>query len=285
MRNEPLSVVILTFNEEANIEECLKSVRGWADRIFIIDSYSTDKTLEIAKKYTHDIYQNEFLGYSQQRNWALKNLPFPGEWVFVLDADEWPTQGLKSEIGLLLSCPPTDVNGYYIKRRMIFMGRWIKYGGYYPIWLLRLFRHPYAFCEERNVVEHYLVRGKTARLNNDIIHEDRKGITFWVEKHNRYASLHALDLQRESSTDQLNISLLGEQAERKRYLWNTLWRRLPPLLRPFAYFFCRYFLMLGFLDGKEGVIYHFLHGLWYPFLIDVKYLELKRKGQYPGIQT
>lgn len=277
MRTEPLSVVILTFNEEANIEGCLKSVHGYANRIFIVDSYSTDKTLEIAKQYTNDVYQNEFLGYSKQRNWALKNLPFPGEWIFVLDADERLTQELKDEIDVILSRPPSDVSGYYVKRRFIFMGRWIKYGGYYPVWLLRFFRYPDAFCEEREMSEHYFVRGGTARLNSDFIHEDRKGISSWIEKHNRYASLGALDLQKVSSTGKRNVSLLGEQVERKRYLWKTIWRRLPLLFRPFAYFFFRYFLMLGFLDGKEGAIYHFLHGLWYPFLIDVKYIELEIK--------
>lgn len=279
MRMEPLSVVILTFNEEANIEGCLKSIHGYANRIFIVDSYSTDKTLEIAKQYTNDVYQNKFIGYSQQRNWALRNLPFPGEWTFILDADERLTQELKDEIDVILSGPPSDVTGYYVKRRFIFMGRWIKHGGYYPVWFLRFFRYPHAFCEEREVSEHYFVKGETARLNGDFIHEDRKGISSWIEKHNRYASLYALDLQKAPSTGKPNISLFGEQAERKRYLWNILWRRLPPLLRPFAYFFYRYFLMLGFLDCKEGAIYHFLHGLWYMFLIDVKYLELQRKSR------
>lgn len=145
----PLSVIVLTYNEEKNIEDCLKSVYGWADEIFIVDSYLTDKTLELAKKYTDKVYQSKFEGYPKQRNWALDNLPFSNEWIFFLDADERPSDELKKELKEVLNKVPLYIEGFYIKRRFIFMERWIKHGGYYPTWLLRIFRHRAARCSER----------------------------------------------------------------------------------------------------------------------------------------
>src|SRR4030043_1957706 len=166
----PLSVIILTYNEEKNIEDCFKSVYNWAAEIFIVDSFSTDITLDIAKKYTDKIYQNKFESYSKQRNWALDNLIFSNDWVFFLDADEKPSDELKNEIKNILPKVQSEINGFYIKRRFIFMGRWIKHGGYYPTWLLRLFKYKAARCQERKVDEHFIVRGKTMRLKHDIIH-------------------------------------------------------------------------------------------------------------------
>lgn len=271
-----LAVIILTYNEEANIAQALDSVSGWANEIFILDSQSTDRTLEIAGLYGCHIEQNKFENYAKQRNHALDHLPITSEWVLFLDADEWMLDALKQEISTRIDNSP-DENGFYLNRRLIWMGRWIK-RGYYPTWTLRLFRHGKGRCEDRAVNEHLIVEGKTGKLHNDYIHEDRKGVTDWIAKHNGYATREALELLNKRTApgyQEINASLFGNMVQRKRWLRYRVWNNLPPLLRPFFYFFYRYFIAGGFLDGKEAFNYHFLQALWFPMLVDIKYLEMK----------
>jgi glycosyltransferase involved in cell wall biosynthesis len=275
-----IAVIILTYNEEANIAQALNSVTGWADEIFILDSLSTDYTLEIARQYGCYIAQNKFESYAKQRNYALDQLPIRSEWVIFLDADEWLPDALKQEISNLIASSPGE-NGFYMNRRLIWMGRWIR-RGYYPSWILRLFRHGKGRCEDRAVNEHLIVEGKTGQLHNDFIHEDRKGVTEWIAKHNGYATREAQELLNSRSApgyQEIEARMFGSQAERKRWLRYNFWNRLPPLIRPFFYFSYRYVLRGGFLDGRAAFIFHFLQGLWYPVLIDVKYLELLVKRE------
>ena len=159
------------------------------------------------------------------------------------------------------------------------MGKWIR-RGYYPTWILRLFRHGQAHCEDRAINEHIIVKGKTGQLRHDFMHEDRKGISAWIAKHNEYAMREALELFNKRSAEgyqEIDARLFGTQAQRKRWLRYKVWNRLPPLIRPFFYFFYRYVLTGGFLDGRAAFVYHFLQGLWYLFLTDVYYLELLTK--------
>ena len=277
-----VTVIILTFNEEIHIARAINNVKGWCKEIFILDSGSTDRTVEIAKSLGAKVFYRKFDNYANQRNYAIKELPIETEWVLFLDADEYLTEELKREIEEVL--PRTDKDGFYIKRRFYFMGRWIRYGGYYPTWLLRLFRKEKGFVK-REVNEHVEVKGKVGFLKNDLIDENLKGVGIWIEKHNRYATFEALELlkyekrKKQGKKDEF-AKLWGTQAQRKRWLREYIWNPLmPPLIRPFLYFFYRYCLKLGFLDGKEGFIFHFLHALWFPFLIDVKYLELKLKNK------
>lgn len=272
--NSDLTVIILTYNEEANIAQALDSVCGWAKQVFILDSLSTDQTVKIAEDYDCKIFQNPFENYAKQRNHALEQLPIDTEWVFFLDADEWIPDDLKEEISQIIASNP-DENGFYIKRRFIWMGQWIR-RGYYPTFILRLFRKGKARCEERAVNEHLIVDGETGSLKCDFIHEDRKGVTDWIAKHNRFSTFEALELFKSYEKKELiEIRFWGTQAERKRWLRFRVWNRLPPLIRPFIYFFYRYIVSGGFLDGYSAFTYHFLQGLWYRFLIDVKYMELK----------
>ena len=275
-----VAIVILTYNEEANIAQALDSVAGWANEIFVLDSLSTDRTLEIAGRYDCQIAQNEFENFAKQRNYALANLPISSEWVLFLDADEWLPMDLKREISALLATSPAE-NGFYVKWRLIWMGKWIR-RGYYPCWILRLLRFGKVSCEDRSVNEHLIVEGATGRLRNDIMHEDRKGVTDWIAKHNRYATLEALELLNTRSASgyrEIDARLFGTQAQRKRWLRYKVWNHLPSLIRPLLYFFYRYILMGGFLDGRVALAYHFLQALWFPMLIDVKYLEfMARQG-------
>ncbi len=270
-----LAVIILTYNEEANIAQALASLAGWADQVLILDSFSSDRTLEIARQFDCPIETNGFENFSKQRNYALDHLPIQCEWVFFLDADEWLPDALKHEISALIASSPAE-NGFYVNRRLIWMGKWIR-RGYYPTWILRLFRFGKGRCEDRTVNEHLIVDGIMGRLRNDLMHEDHKGISEWIAKHNGYTTLEALELlniRGAPEHGEMNARLFGTQAEFKRWLRSRVWNRLPPLIRPLLYFFYRFVLVGGFLDGRKAFAYHFLQALWYPMLIDIKYLEL-----------
>jgi len=273
------AVVILTRDEELNLPRALDSVAGWADEIHVLDSFSGDRTVEIARSYGARVEQHAFEDYSRQRNYALEKLPIRAEWILFLDADEQMTPELKAEISARLESAPAE-NGFYLNRRFIWMGRWIR-RGYYPTWILRLFRRGKGRCEERAVNEHLVVEGATARLANDFNHEDLRGVSHWIAKHDDYARREARELLKNaeagSGAGEIPARFFGDQAERKRWLRRRVWNNLPPLIRPFIYFFYRYVLCGGFLDGREAFIYHFLQALWYPLLIDVHYLELRRK--------
>ncbi len=265
MSKLPVSVIILTYNEEIHIERLLKNISDWTDEVFVVDSFSTDKTLEIAKKYSAKIFQHKFENQAQQFNWALDNLDIKNDWILRLDADEYLTDELKKEIADTLRNTKlyenTKVNGFYMKRRVHFMGRWIKRGDYYPTWILRLFRKGKARSEQREMDEHIvLLEGKTEQLKNDFIDDNKKDLTFWIEKHNNYSLREAADV------------LAGNYGRG----WKKYYYRLPLFFRACLYFCYRYFFRFGFLDGKEGLIFHFLHAFWYRFLVDAKIYEKKK---------
>ncbi len=248
----------------------------WAKEVHVLDSFSTDDTVNIALSRACIVTQHEFVDFSKQRNYAIENLPIGSTWILFLDADERLTTELKAEISEMVRSEPVE-NGFYLNRRLIWMGKWIR-RGYYPTWILRMMRVGKGRCEDRSVNEHLIVEGKVGYLRNDFIHDDHKGIHDWIEKHNIYASREAAELmtrKEAANEEQIPISFRGAQAERKRWLRLRIWNRLPPLVRPFLYFLYRYFFMGGFLDGSRAFIFHFLQGLWFPLLIDIKYLELR----------
>lgn len=277
-----LSVIILTYNEEKNLDDCLKSVNRWAKDIFIVDSFSTDKTQKIARNYTDKIYQHPFENQSRQLNWALENLPIETEWVMRLDADEKVTDQLKDELTLKLSAFDNDITGLYVNRKVFFMGRWIKHGGFYPTWLLRIWRKGKAYCEDRWLNEHIkLTEGKVTFLQNHIIDENKKNLHWWIGKHNNYSTRYTVDLLNAKHNFQTNLikpKLFGTQEQRKVWLKEKVYVNSPLFVRPFLYFAYRYFLKFGFLDGIEGLIWHFLQGLWYMFLVDAKIYEIHKKA-------
>jgi len=275
-----VAIVILTFNEEANIAQALNSVKDWASELFVLDSFSQDRTVDIARAYGCHVVQNKFENYAKQRNFSIDYLPIKSEWVFFLDADEWLSDELKNEISSVISKFPIE-NGYYIKRRLVWMGRWIK-RGYYPSWQLRLFRNGKGRCEDRSVNEHFKVEGLVGHLKNDFTDENRKDIFDWIVKHNNYAIGEAHELFKKkykSNSQEIDLNILGGQAQRRRWIRYKIWNNLPLFIRPFIYFFYRYVLLGGFLDGRQAFAFHFLQALWYPMLIDVMYFEMLVKNK------
>lgn len=271
-----LSVIILTFNEEKNIAGCLDDLKGFAEEIFIVDSYSTDRTLEIASLYTDKIYQHPFETQARQFNWALDNLPVSGDWIMRIDADERVPRILREEIEKTLPIMPPDITGLYIKRRFYFLGRWIKHGDYYPAWILRLWRKGKARSEEQILNEHImLLEGKWKRLKNDFIDHNQKNLSFWIEKHNNYSVRYAKELINYKyflgkNPQFIYPSLFGSYIQRKKWIKYKVYNRFPIFIRSAVYFVYCYFFRLGFLDGLEGLIFHFLHSFWYHFLIDAR---------------
>jgi len=275
----PLSIIILTYNEEKNITQCLDNVLGWAQRVIVVDSMSSDRTLEIANQMGADAYTHAFKDYADQRNWALQNCDVKTEWVLFLDADEALSDDLKNLIEQKLPGVDSFIDGIEVKRRFYWMGRWIKYGAMYPVWLLRLARTEKAHWDARSVNEHMVVEGAVERWETDILHIDCKGVHDWIEKHNQHATLEARELFQNIHQRKQDdfVDFNGSGAQKKRWIRQKIWNRLPIFIRPFLYFFYRYIIRLGFLDGGPGLIYHYLHAFWYRFLIDVKYVELRRK--------
>lgn len=277
-----LAVVVPTYNEEPNLDACLASVRDWAGSVFVVDSGSTDCTLEIATRHGAVIVSHPFQTHARQWRWALENLALQQEWVLALDADQRVSAELRAELERLFAeeqgrLDATD--GFYVKRRQVFRGRWIRHGGYYPKYLLKLFRRSCVQINLDDLVDHHFsVTGRVGKLRGDLVEENRKenDISFWIEKHNRYATLVAIEeLERKHGRHSERASPLGGPDERIAWL-KGIWSHLPLYVRPFLYFGYRYFLRLGFLDGKEGLIFHFLHALWFRLLVDIKRDELER---------
>lgn len=280
----PITAVILTFNEELNLEPCLQSLSGWTNAIWVVDSGSTDRTFEIARRYGAVFIEHPFESHVKQWKWALQQLPASEDWILALDADQRIMPELQSELAALFgSRKSPEVDGLYINRRHIFRGRWIKHGGCYPKYLLKLFRRDKVTFDEMDLVDHHFyITGATAKLKHDLIEENSKeyDITFWIDKHNRYAVRLAEEEMRRREQDQKSpvaSALFG--APDQRILWlKSLWSRLPLYLRPVLYFHYRYFLRLGFLDGKQGFLFQFLQGFWFRLLVDIN-IEAMRNGK------
>ena len=273
-----VSVVILTFNEEVNVGRALESVVGWSDDIHIVDSYSTDRTLEIAKEKGAHVFQNPWENWAVQRNWALDNLPLKYEWVLFLDADEWITRELKEEITRKLPQIRPEYTAMLIRIKNHFLGKWLRYGGQY-FWHFRLVRKGKAQWIPYGASEYGSTNGKVDKLYTHIMHDNRKGITFFVEKHNRLADMLAQQELRgndpayEASQKGLFVEGARQVSKRQR-----IWNRMPLFARPFMHFCYRYIYKLAVLDGLPGLLYCLFHDFWYYLLVDIKIYELKRRG-------
>lgn len=277
-----LTVIILTKNEENNLEKCILSLRNIAKRVVIVDSFSTDGTVELAKRLGADVYQNPWVDHATQINWALQNVDLDTTWAMRLDADEELPPELVQEMEQKLPQLGPQVCGVELRRRIYFMGRWIRHGGVYPTILLRIFRVGHCICEQKVMDEHLvLTDGETVRFSHDLIDHNNKPLVWWIGKHNWYSDLEMNDylsqMQELEAGSVVRSRLFGNQAERKRWLKYVVYYHTPLMRRAHWYFIYRYIFRLGFLDGKEGLIFHFLQGYWYRFLVDAKIFEQSKK--------
>jgi glycosyltransferase involved in cell wall biosynthesis len=275
-----ITVIVLSYNEDIHIERCLNSL-FFAGKIIVVDSFSTDSTISKARYLGATTYQNPFINQAIQFQWALDNCPIETDWVMRIDADEYVTAELATEIQEKISTLNNSITGIILKRQVHFMGRWIKYGGYYPIKLLRIWRNGVGSIEQRWMDEHIkLSHGNTIEFNNDIVDENLNNLTWWISKHNNYATREAVDLLnkkyalfKEDSIDKQIMS--KKQDEQKRWYKDNIYVKMPLFIRPFIYFGFRFIFKLGFLDGKSGLIWNVLQCFWYRFLVDAKIAQIE----------
>ncbi|MEX1670641.1 glycosyltransferase family 2 protein [Zhongshania guokunii] len=281
MISNNVAVIILAFNEELHLERAIRSVQQFSSCVYIVDSYSTDRTKEIAGRLGAKFVQRAFVNQAEQFNWALDNLDISADWIMRLDADEVVEPDLAKRIVSELPSLNDDIVGVNFSRKHVFMGRWIKHGGRFPLYMVRLWRRGCGRVEERWMDEHVVVRGgRIVYMQGGFADVNLKDLSYFVDKHNSYATREAIEVIirkyelfsfREDSVD----GSLSGQARVKRFVKDNIYSKIPFGLSSLGYFLFRYIVQLGFLDGRQGLIYHFLQGYWYRFLVGAKVVELE----------
>lgn len=272
---DPITIVITTKDEEVHIGRCIDSVQSLG-RVVVLDSGSIDATREVAKARGAEVFEHSWEGYAAQKNWALDSFGAHAAWILFMDADEYLTEGLRSEIRRAIQEPSVD--GFYVARENIVLGRRLKHAWWYPDYQMRLFKPARARYEDRLVHEHVLVDGEMAYLKEPLIHENLKGVGAWMQRHVSYAALEAVEVRRAfagKGGQGLQPKFFGSRAERRRAIKTRVWYRLP--FRPAIRFFWLYVVRRGFLDGRAGLAYCQLVAA-YEALIDANLLELELRG-------
>ena len=276
-----ITVVILTYNEEVHLERCFLSVLPVTSDIYVVDSYSNDRTVEIAEKYSAKVLQNKWENnHATQFNWALDRLPADSGWIIRLDADEVLDQTLIESLNQELPALKSEVAGIYCDRKICFQGKLIQFGGVGKNKVIRIFKQGMGRSEARWMDEHIKVDGRCIQLPGSIIDNNLNSLAWWIEKHNNYSSREAVDLLNlkydlftsSSVTSNASSSSIG----RKRWVKENIYTKIPGGLRAFAYFIYRYIFRLGFLDGAIGTQFHFFQAWWYRYLVDAKIAEVER---------
>lgn len=278
-----IAAIILTKDEEKHIERCVESLRDVCEEIFVIDCFSTDGTKTLAEGLGAVVLQHPWKNYATQFNWGLHNAPITAEWVWRIDADEYLDKHLGEAVKEAVTVCDDDVNGVYVRKRIDFMGRPLLHGGWYPSYHLKVFRRGKGECENRWMDEHIRIfEGKTITVEQgDQVDANLNDLTWWTEKHNGYATREMVDMLMmeygmDASAQEVVPKFFGTEEQRKRWL-KVKYVKAPLFLRPFVNFTLRYVLRGGFLDGREGFVWHVLQGFWYRMLVDAKIFELKRR--------
>lgn len=271
------TVILLSYNSQDTLGATLASARRIADEIFVVDSFSNDRTVELARNFGATVVQHAFEDYGAQRNWAIDSLPITRPWQLHLDADEWMDDQLVASI-LTLPNEPAHT-GYFVPRYLRFLGRVLRHGGMSPTWHLRLFRTGIGRCEDRKYDQHFLLASGTyGRLQGAMIDDIRIPLTDWTARHNRWADGEVAELSNREWRGRLKPDARGNPAERKRYL-RKQYEHMPLFVRALALFVYRYFFRLGFLDGTEGLIFWVLQTFWFRFLVDAKIWERRHAAR------
>ena len=275
-----LTIIIPILNEEVVLPRALASAKRLGVEVFILDSGSTDRSLEIAKEHGCHVTLGQWGSFSEKLNYGLNQLPIKTEWVMRLDADEYLTEEFIVNIGPLLDSVGDEVEGIIVRRRFVFLNRWIKHGGMYPLEHMRITRKGKATYEARILDEHVGVSGGVIRMTGDIVDEDQKGLVNWLSKHVRYAEAQCYMDWNFAHQSAKSWKTLEGGLKWRRFLKEEIYARSPSFIRPFGFWFYRYILLLGFLDGKPGFIWHFLHAFWYRYAIDALIYEAQiTKGE------
>ena len=281
-----IAALILTKDEGKHIARCIESLRGVCDEVFVIDCFSKDDTRQKAEILGAKVYEHPWKNYATQFNWGLKNCPITADWVWRIDADEYLDKGLGQAVRKAISECADDVNGIYVRKRIDFMGRPLMHGGWYPSYHLKVWRRGHGECENRWMDEHIrLFDGRAITVEEgDQVDANLNNLTWWMDKHNGYATREMADMLMmeyglDASAQEVQPKFFGTEEQRKRWL-KVKYIKAPLFLRPFINFTIRYVLKAGFLDGREGFVWHFLQGFSYRFLVDAKIFELKKRFGY-----
>jgi glycosyltransferase involved in cell wall biosynthesis len=276
-----ITAIILTLNEEIHLARCIESIQPIADQIVVVDAYSVDSTIAIARKYNCEVLQNKWVNHGQQFNWALSQIGSDSGWILRIDADEYIDSRLRLAIKRFKNRDIGLLTGVYFKRAIRFQGKLIRFGGVGSVGVVRLFKYGSGRSELRWMDEHIIVDGKVAKLPGSLIDDNLNTLSFWVAKHNRYADKEAFEqlILRYSNTE-INKQMqrqksprLNRGSENKRWIKNNIYKHFPVGIRAGLYFFYRYLFCFGFLDGPKGFAFHFLQGFWYRYLVDLKFQE------------
>ena len=282
----PITIIVLAFNEEANLPDLFTSLKDIKVNLFAVDSYSTDRTVELLEQNNFTVLQHPFKNYGVQRNWAQSNNPFKSPWVLHLDAGERLTSEFVEWLNNSFD-PSKPVDGYIFSRRTMIFGNEVKHGGQYPQYHLRLFNPEKGRCEEKFYDQHFYVDGTTEVIKKhvDIIDTVMENWQTFTIGHARWAVFEAIEQIAKSGTDAGNVkaSLFGSPIEQMRWWKTRVFQKTPPFLRALLFFIYRYFFRLGILDGMTGLAWHFLQGFWFRFLIDAVVLEFKTKMKKQGL--
>ena len=277
-----IEVVMIVRDEEVNVPHSIGSVVGWADRVWVVDSGSTDRTCEIARTLGAEVVSREWLGYARQKNWAIDTLAIEAPWILILDADESVTPELREQLLAIAARPVAEVqeSAFHINRFFVFLGGVIRHCGYYPSWNVTFFKRGRARYEEREVHEHMVADGPVGFVHADLEHNDRRPLEHHIAKHNRYSSMEARAIfaERSSVSQGLPARFLGGPLERRRWIKRYVYPRLPA---KFAFrFLWMYLLKLGFLDGVTGWRFCLFISA-YELQIEQKLVELRLRSSAP----
>jgi glycosyltransferase involved in cell wall biosynthesis len=282
-----VKAIVLAHNEELHIERCIVSIRSCVDRIVVVDSGSTDRTVEIATRCGAEIYTHQFKNYASQFTWALANCSIISDWVMRIDADEYIDSELKREIVSQLPKAGSDVTGFVVERRIKFLGGMIRFGGgVSPQMLLKIWRTGKGAIENRWMDEHtILLEGMSSKLSGILVDENLKDIGFWIDKHNRYAVREMIDNLNSQFHffEEASLNHFSNEARLKRAAKTSFYGRMPLIYRALIYFVYRYVFRLGFIDGKTGFLFHLMQGLWYRLLVDIRIMEARAFIQKNGL--
>lgn len=285
MINPYYTFIILTYNEEKNLPRLLHSIRSLNACIYLLDSGSTDKTLQIALEFGASVQQHPFINHPKQWDYALKTFNIKTPWIIGLDADQIISHELKQRLVNFKDQDHTDIDGIYFNRKNYFKGKWIKHGGCYPFYLLKMFRYQAGYSDLNENMDHrFVVPGKTVIWNDAYLLEENlkeHSIRFWIDKHNRYSDLLAreeVERQQQLRKQTITPAFWGNHDEHTAWL-KRIWWQLPLFLRPALYFIYRYFFRLGILDGYQGFVFHFLQGFWFRLVVDIKIKEILDRNE------
>lgn len=276
-----ITAIILTRNEEVNIADCINSIKTTVKRIVVIDSFSEDATVQIAKALGAEVYQHHFENFAKQYMYGVETAKADTVWTLRIDADERLTPETAKELEQICkSNMDTHVTGIVLRFKKNFLGKDLYHGGVYPWKKMNCYKTAFGTIEDRMMDEHIVLRsGAVVEMKQDCLHFDFKTLEHWINKHNWYSSRETVDY-----FQNLDKPRPKEELNPKTWFKMNVYYKLPSGIRAHIYYLYRYYIKLGFLDGKEGKIYAFLQAYWYRYLVDAKIYECKKFGtKYKGI--